>query len=134
MDEDILYFNKFVEINERLKKVDEYIITKGLKFNDIDIRFSFEEIQPVLNLFKQKVKNINRYNLSPLLLIISYIFYINIEKFKDANIEVVDLINSLCDNNNILQLIYDKSSSINKELKRDLFIYYFYIYDSFETY
>ena len=134
MDEEILYFNKFVEVNERLKKLDEYIITKGLKFKNIDIRFSFEEIQPILNLFKQKIKNLNRYNLSPLLLIISYVFYVKIENFKDANIEVVDLIKSLCDNNNILQIIYDKSSSISKELKRDLFIYYFYVYDSFESY
>lgn len=134
MDEQMLYFNKFVEVNERLKKVDEYIISKGLKIDNLDIRFSFASIQPIITLFKSKIKNINRYNLSPLLLLISYVFYDKIEKFKDADIELKNLVNEFCNNPNILQLIYDKSSSIKNELKRDLFLYYFYIYNSFENY
>ena len=130
----MLYFNKFFEVNERLKKVDEYIISKGIKINNLNIRFSFGSIESIVKSFKEKIKNFNKLNLNPLCLLIAYSFYIKIENFKDADIELKNLINDFCNNNFILQLIYDKSSYVKTEFKRDLFIYYFYLYNSLKSY
>jgi len=123
-----LYENKFYEVNYRLKELDKYVLEKGITFGKINITFSFSNIENIL-VKLSKIQNYNDFKLSPLLLMISYVLFIELEKYKSDDgytVELKDIIDDFC-KPNITAYIYGKSDNILDNLKQDIYVYYFLI-------
>lgn len=125
-----LYETKFYEVNNRLQELDKYVLEKGITFGNIKLKFGFSNLENILIKFS-KIPTYNDFTMSPILLLISYVLYTELENYKTDDgykVDLKDIIEDFC-KPNITNFIYGKSSNITTKLKQDLFVYYFLVYN-----